>query len=430
MTTRGTDDGMRGKEGVQLVGDWTLAVVKPGTSGEVCRLKVAPPPLVTVTAEHAEQLPLFNPDTAGWCKGRRLAGVMTDETSAKHMVEPDSLELRLSTDPTSPCLARGVDYEADQEWGTLGRLEGGRIGLRTGVFLSYRHGLSRLDSVVRRADGDWELRAGIPHITVSRMPDLLPGDIRAANIWVPGRLPRLGTEHLFPILESRCPDAPPARTLVERCLPRTLAKLNAGQPLRILAWGDSVTTGGYLPDIETAQWQVQFVRRLQARFPRARLELVTEAWGGRNTSSYLELPPGEEHNFAETVLARRPDLVISEFVNDMGLTAERLEANHSRCLADFRRIGAEWIILTPHYVRPDWMDLTREREIDADPRPLVAFLREFTARHDVALADASRRWGRLWRQGIPYTTLFLNAINHPDVRGMALFADSLMEWFA
>lgn len=34
-------------------------------------------------------------------------------------------------------------------------------------------------------------------------------------------------------------------------------------------------------------------------------------------------------------------------------------------------IGAEWIILSPHYVRPDWMGLTKEREIDDDPRPYV-----------------------------------------------------------
>jgi hypothetical protein len=47
----------------------------------------------------------------------------------------------------------------------------------------------------------------------------------------------------------------------------------------------------------------------------------------------------------------------------------------------------------------------------------------------VALADASLRWGRLWRQGIPYSTLMLNSINHPDARGMKLFADSLMALF-
>ena len=75
------------------------------------------------------------------------------------------------------------------------------------------------------------------------------------------------------------------------------------------------------------------------------------------------------------------------------------------------------------------MGLNRERDVDDDPRPYVAGLREFAARNQVALADASRRYGRLWRQGIPYSTLMLNSINHPDARGMKLFADALMELF-
>jgi hypothetical protein len=50
-------------------------------------------------------------------------------------------------------------------------------------------------------------------------------------------------------------------------------------------------------------------------------------------------------------------------------------------------------------------------------------------KNGLALADASKRWGRLWRQGIPYMTLMLNAINHPDPRGMGIFVDSLMELF-
>ena len=43
--------------------------------------------------------------------------------------------------------------------------------------------------------------------------------------------------------------------------------------------------------------------------------------------------------------------------------------------------------------------------------------------------DASRRYGRLWRQGIPYLTLMENNINHPNEFGHTLFADSLIELF-
>jgi hypothetical protein len=129
------------------------------------------------------------------------------------------------------------------------------------------------------------------------------------------------------------------------------------------------------------------------------------------------------------VLGVKPDLIISEFVNDASLQPAQVEERYAKLLADFKAIGAEWIILTPHYVRPDWMGLTSEREIDNDPRPYVEGLRQFAAKHDVALADASLRWGRLWRQGIPYNTLLVNAINHPNARGMRIFADSLMALF-
>jgi hypothetical protein len=35
----------------------------------------------------------------------------------------------------------------------------------------------------------------------------------------------------------------------------------------------------------------------------------------------------------------------------------------------------------------------------------------------------------LWRQGLPYTTLLYNGINHPNTYGMSLFADALMKVF-
>ncbi|RYD73339.1 MAG: SGNH/GDSL hydrolase family protein, partial [Verrucomicrobiaceae bacterium] len=196
---------------------------------------------------------------------------------------------------------------------------------------------------------------------------------------------------------------------------------------RILAWGDSVTECGYLPQKD--KWQEQFVSRLRAAFPNSEIELITEGWGGRTTAAYFKAPPGHPHNYEEKVLASKADLIISEFVNDAGLNPAGVEATYGRILADFQRMGTEWIILTPHYVRPDWMGLSSQREVDQDPRPYVAGLRAFSATHNIALADASLRYGRLWRQGIPYTVLMVNSINHPDARGMKLFADALMALF-
>jgi len=67
--------------------------------------------------------------------------------------------------------------------------------------------------------------------------------------------------------------------------------------------------------------------------------------------------------------------------------------------------------------------------IEEDPRPYVAGVRAFAKKHDVALADASLRYCHLVKEGVPFITLMVNSLNHPDDRGHEMFALSLMELF-
>ena len=382
--------------------------------------------MIAVAGERYASVPLFNPKAGGWVKGAQLKGVEAQETTSPHLLDPASFALREGPDADSPEFARGVDYEIDLDWGTVGRLAGSRIAPDQAVFASYRHAQMRLDTVALTADGQIVLRDGEPRAAAPVAPAVREGERQLGHIYLPGFVARLEADHLFPVLET---DYPEPATAKNPTIARLVRRLKEGQPLRILAWGDSVTDGAYLPNQRTQRWQEQFLSRLREQFPQARLELVTQAWGGRNTGSYLAEPPGSPHNYRETVLGAKPDLIISEFVNDASLKPDQVEERYAKLLADFEAMGAEWIILTPHYVRPDWMGLTRERDIDQDPRPYVAGLRQFAQKHDVALADASLRYGRLWRQGLPYNTLMVNAINHPDARGMRIFADALMALF-
>ena len=48
----------------------------------------------------------------------------------------------------------------------------------------------------------------------------------------------------------------------------------------------------------------------------------------------------------------------------------------------------------------------------------------FAYAHPVAI-----RYGRLWRQGIPYTTMMVNGINHPNAAGLKIFVDALKALF-
>jgi lysophospholipase L1-like esterase len=210
-------------------------------------------------------------------------------------------------------------------------------------------------------------------------------------------------------------------------LPKTWTKLQQKQPLHVLAWGDSVTDGGQASD-DAHRYQSRFVTQLRKQFAGSQITLTTTAWGGRNTDSFLKEPPGSPHNFEHYVLDQMPDLIVMEFVNDAYMSPEVVEEKYSYLLKRFQEIGAEWVILTPHFVRPDWMNEKSVR-VEKDPRPYVAGLRQFAEKHHVALADASLRWGHLVKEGIPYITLLCNSINHPDDRGHEMFAQALMELF-
>ena len=412
-----------------VVGDWDVRVVVEPRSVNAT-LRVSPPPLITVSGERHGKLPVFNPKAGGWVKGAQLRGVQAQETTTPGLLVAGTLTLRAGPEADAAVFARGKDYLVDEQWGTFGRTTNSTIKTDQAVFASYQHSQLRLDAVVLTRAGVVEWRPGGARAAAPLPPTVAEGERHLGNLWLPGAVTKLAPEHLFPILETSYPEPPKASpSAAEKQLPRALKKLQSGEKLRVLAWGDSVTECQYLPEWEKNRWQAQFVTRLRARFPKADIELVTEAWGGRNTGSYLNEPPGSVHNYREKVLGAKPDLIVSEFVNDAGLNPKQVAERYGKLLVDFQGIGAEWIILTPHYVRPDWMGLTREREVDDDPRPYVKGLREFAAKNPVALADASLRYGRLWRQGLPYNTLMLNSINHPDARGMKLFADALMELF-
>jgi len=389
-------------------------------------LTVDPPDWVSVADERYETLALFRGPV--WRRGTPLLGTKAEACSVADALAPSSLVVRDRPGAGAKTYTLGKDYQLEPRWGGFGRLEGGTIAAGQPVFASYRYALMRLDSAVLTADKKIVLRRGVPHVATPRPPDLAAGETRVGNIWLSGRIDGLTAANCFPVLEAAYPASQRVGpTAAERLLSKTLAKLQAGQPVRILAWGDSVTECVYLPFQQ--KWQEQFAARLRERFPKASIVMLSEGWGGRTTTAYRSEPPGSPRNYAEKVLALKPDLIVSEFINDASMDEAAVLGNYGAILKDFKKIGAEWIILTPHYARPDWMGLKQETGCDQDPRPYVRGLRLFAENNRVALADVSLRWGRLWRQGVPYSTLLLNNINHPDERGMKIFADALMDVF-
>ena len=250
-----------------LTGDWQVKVEAEGVTTAVT---VDGPETVKVADEKIEKLPLYNPKAAPYARGAKLAGVRAQECSVRFALDPESLVVRAA--PGGAAYARGRDYEAELTWGCIGRLEGGAIAADATVFASYAYGTMRLDAVVLTTERKIILRKGVPHVANPQPPAVAGGEKRLANVWVTPRLPRLGEANLFPVLETAFPE--PAKTSpapAEKCLPKTMAKLNAGGKVRILAWGDSVTDAGYLPQPEVNRWQEQFSTRLRTRYPKAEI---------------------------------------------------------------------------------------------------------------------------------------------------------------
>lgn len=389
-------------------------------------LKVTPTTILTVKDEKYDALPVYNPKAAPWGRGAKLKQLATAETTSPGMLVAGSLVLK-SAPGSGSTYQMGKDYDLEAHWATFGRIEGG-IPENTPIWADYVCGWGRIDSVVVEKGGKVVLREGKAHNATPQAPTITAKETRIANIWLPGNLKRLNEASLYPIIEPVYPLAKRSgENTAQRSLPQTYRKLTSGEPLHILAWGDSVTAGGEASSVEK-QYQSRFVALLKKRFPQSNIRLTTAGWGGRNTDSFLNEPPGAEFNFDHAVISKRPDLIVMEFVNDAWMSPEVVEQKYAYLLKRFQEIGAEWVILTPHYVRPDWMSSSTER-VETDPRPYVTGVRQFCAKHGVAVADASLRWGHLVKEGTPYMTLLSNSINHPNDAGHELFAQALIELF-
>ncbi len=402
---------------VEVTGPWQVTVKGGGT------LAVPPQTAVEIRGE-AHKLPVFRPTGGGWTKGAKLSRLVTQECTAAGALVPASLKVKA---PDGTEYARGTDWEADDLWGTVGRVEGGKIPADQAVSVDYDYYPNRMCLVAVDAAGKARLVVGEPGVGIQLPPALAAGEQHVATVWLSGEVKELTEANVLPV--DGTPE-PPSEWIgsAETLCPKTLAKLRAGEPVTIVAWGDSVTNGGGVRSGQDNWYQYVFLKRLRERFPKSEITLHTASWPGGNSRGYMSAPAGGKYDFQRDVLDPKPDLVTIEFVNDAGWKGDGLKQHYTKIREILQGNGSEIILITPHFVRPDWMGVTGTK-FDDDPRPYVQDLREFARENQLPVADASRFWGHLWREGTPYMTLEGNSINHPDERGHRLFADALMEVF-
>jgi lysophospholipase L1-like esterase len=351
-----------------------------------------------------------------WHSGTRIiAGRHPGRTNPAHLV-PNSLAVYEKANRQGICYQKDQDYFLDEVWGAICRLPAGRMKPKQRVAISYTYPLRRIDRIEITPGGEVVLRGGTARPDCPIMPAATPGCATLATVYRPYHAREVRPEHIFVVNPVKAAEVPSPGS---EPVAKTLAKLRAGQPVTIVCWGDSVTDAGDVNPPE-ARYVNLFSARLKKRFGKGDIKVINAGIGGTSTAGRLAA-------YEKEVLAFKPDLITVEFVNDMGLPPEALTANWKNAIGQARRVGAEFVVITPHFVMPSWMNKAFAR--GPENRPNCLALRKLAIEQKVGLADAARRWELLEYDGIPYETLLLNGINHPDARGHALFADELMRLF-
>ena len=393
---------------------------------QAATLTVAPAPVLAI-ADEPVKLSVDKP--AGWSKGTRLHACNARDVNACGSFMPGSLVIRRTRGGAQ--LKEGDDYLTDTAWAHVGIGTNSCVTIKDTVFASYRYSLLRMDTIQVSADGRATLKAGEPHISAPVPPEADAGCTAIAHVWVNYRDTEVKADQIYPITETA---AQAVTGSTSGRIPKTLAKLKAGGPVKIVCWGDSVTAGGNASKPELRYPDV-FAAGLRERFPQAKIDMQNISAGGSHSRQWLypdkfkyRGKPWQETGVTwQRIADAKPDLVTLEFVNDAGMTPAVLEEVYNDILKRVQNIGAELILITPHFTMWRMMGFKGMREVER--RPYVLALREYSNKHNIALADATARWEHLWKEGLPYLTLLHNTINHPDDRGHRLFAEELWKCF-
>jgi len=198
-------------------------------------------------------------------------------------------------------------------------------------------------------------------------------------------------------------------------LKATQPKLLDGLPVKIVAFGDSITAGGNASRPSLIFWQ-RWADELQRKYPRARITAVNGATGGDTTYQGLE-------RLQAKVLAEKPDLVLIGFgMNDHNIGSVPLpqfKQNLEEMAARIRaQTGAEIILFSAFPPNPRW-------KFGSHHMADYAAATDQAARETAcAYADVFDTWQSLAARKKP-EDLLANNINHPNDFGHWIYYSAL-----
>lgn len=251
----------------------------------------------------------------------------------------------------------------------------------------------------------------------SRIPDFATNMLYGKKEFDHNQFPGFGNTPFFAYVDyttqNGCPLFPPTDQAGR--LKQTRARLEAGGPFKVIAFGDSITCGG-----DATEERLQFTRRyaqwLQETFPTAQITFENGATGGDSTVSGLA-------RLEEKVLTRAPDLVLLGFgMNDHNIHGPEPEAFHDNLVNIVNtvrnRTGAESILFSAFPPNPDWKYGTHRMELFA------AATKRAAETAGCAFADVFAVWSKMLERK-DCSSMLGNNINHPSDFGHWLYFEAL-----
>ena len=206
----------------------------------------------------------------------------------------------------------------------------------------------------------------------------------------------------------------------EETTPKTVAAvaedLKSGKPVRIVAFGDSIT-GGILP----YRWPSRLGRYAQGRFGKKRILAPRSRWFNAGISGHTSTQGLAR--IERDVLAKKPDLVVVMFgMNDVTRkNIDQFEKNLHEIVRRCRAAGAAVVLSTPNSV------------YENNPRPIARLaeyaevVRKLAKEDNVPLADSYKAYEAIRKADPAAWCVLMSETIHPNMNGHKLFAEVMAE---
>ena len=324
----------------------------------------------------------------------------------------------------------GRDYILNTEWAQVAALEGrmGPAGSNR-VAVAASIAMQRIDLIQVDAAGTPSVRRGVSRLVCPERPDPAPGCRALAGVyiapWRRGGVWTVTQDDILPITL----DSPLVMPVRPEAVGNTLAKLRAGNPVKIAFIGDSITLGaeaGPWWRDDSATFRGRVMRTLRERFPRSTIEEVPAFKGGRGIEYVHEA-------FSEIVEPAKPDLVLigigindahAEINGKPTVPIEEFKPLFAKLVERAKAMGADVIIHTSMETNP--FDANGDAQRWPEYREAMLCVAE---RSGIGVADTGAVWQNQRLCGIPPFSQLHNWINHPGSKGHGLFAETVLRFF-